>query len=147
MFKIVLSKPTFDAFDTDPDNLIFSSDYDTLKYETVVDAQMTVNNASYYDSDDAFPFGTIYYHRNVVEITHGLGYIPFFIVYQLEIPSAGRAIQLPLFFGDFLNFLAIGAYADATKIYILRQDGVLDGNTGSFTQDFVVRIFKNEINI
>ena len=76
--KIIIPKAGYSALDDlDPDNIIFSSDYDTLKYDTLGETSLTVNFADYYHSESSGPFDIVYYHRKVVEVTHNLGYVPF----------------------------------------------------------------------
>lgn len=68
--KIIVSKPGYDArTETNPDNLIFSSDYNTLKYYV----NGGVDIAVYVDTEGYYSF--------TKEIIHGLGYKPFFKTY------------------------------------------------------------------
>lgn len=71
MYKIRVSKPGYNALnETDIDKLVFSSDYNTLKY-SLANGSKTVNvvtsSSGYYNFQE--------------EITHGLGYKPFFKAY------------------------------------------------------------------
>src|SRR6266542_550448 len=67
MNKLIIAKSGFNALtETDPNNLIFSSDYNTLKY--YLSGNTTVNW-----TDDA--------GVSIVTVAHNLGYIPFFIAY------------------------------------------------------------------
>src|SRR3990167_760238 len=102
--KVVIAKPGFDALtETDPDNLIFSSDYNTLKYDTLGTTSLTINFADYYADEvvgDPIEIGHIYYHYKVVEVAHNLGYVPFFVGYFLDYPASGQDVQLPIYSAD-----------------------------------------------
>lgn len=146
--KLVISKPNYNVLtETSPDNIIFSSDYDTLKYSILGTTTLTVNFAEYYYSESAGPFGDNYYSRKVVTIAHNLGYIPFFVGYLLNYPSSGKDVQLPIYAADFTSFGAISCYADSTNIYFLYYASNLDVNSGSQTFDLKYRIFKNDLGI
>lgn len=69
-YKIKISKSGFNVLtETNPNNLRFSSDYNTLKYYL----NGTVNVDVYFDTEGYYSF--------TEEITHGLGYKPFFKCY------------------------------------------------------------------
>lgn len=145
--KIVIAKPGFNALtETDPDNLIFSSDYNTLKYDTLTSTSVTVDFTQYYHSEFS-GLDTIYYHRKVVTIAHGLSYIPFFVGYFLDYPASGQDVQLPIYAADFLSFAALQCYADETNIYFVYYSGLAGTNSGSTTYNVKYRIFKNRTNL
>ena len=69
-YKIKVSKVGYNVLtDDNPDHLIFSSDYNTLKYY----ANGSVNVEVYFNAEGYYSF--------TEEITHGLGYKPFFKAY------------------------------------------------------------------
>lgn len=149
-YKIKISKPTYNVFtEVDPDNLIFSSDYDTLKYYTTGDVNLEYDYEDYYYSEEFnIPFNyTMYYHRAEETYTHNLGYKPFFSVYLLDYPEADDAIQMPYYFGDFLSFSTINAYSDNSKLYFVYYAGIEGGNSGSISLDFRYRIFRNDTGL
>lgn len=142
--KIRFTKPTYNAItETDPNNIIFSSDYDTLKYLTQGLKTVTVNYASYYSSYlDAFAT-THYRHYETGEVTHSLGYTPYFAGYYLFTTSA---IQLPLAFADAFDFIYASVYADSSKLYFMIWFSNTS-NSGTVDIDFSYRIFKNDLGI
>lgn len=148
-FKTAITKEGIDYFDADsPDDFDYHSGFNTLKYETQGEAVVSVNRANYYHMDPgSFPiFPATYYHRVVGEITHGLGYVPYFAGYILDIPTVGRDIQAPFLFGDFVFFAKLSVYADATKLYFLVQFNS-DTNTGTVDFNFGYRLFKNDLGL
>jgi len=67
--KVIISKEGYDATsETDPDNLIFSSDYGTLKYYLNGNASIRIVG----DGSD---------QSSTTTINHALGYVPVFLVY------------------------------------------------------------------
>lgn len=145
--KIRIVKSGFNAItETDPDNIVFSSDYDTLKYATFGSTSLTVDYTLYYHSETPV-FDTIYYHRKVVEVTHSLGYVPFFIGYLEDYPASGQDVQLPIYGADAQSFAALQCYADTTKLYFVYYAGLANTNSGTATFNLKYRIFKNDLGI
>ncbi len=150
--KIVFSKPTYNAVtETDPDNLVFSSDYDTLKYETFGNITVESDKADYYYVDvGGGLFGEdVYYNRTVETVAHGLPYTPYITGYNINLfnpPLDDIVIQSPFAIGDFGFFVYLGVYADATYLYFLVQYNTLD-NSGTVDSHFNYRIFKNDTGL
>ena len=123
--KIVVAKPGFNALtETDPNNLIYSSDYDTLKYHSSGQAQVSVSGS---------PAETV--------VAHNLGYAPFFIAY-VDIFSPSGYSQVP---GDFISgtYTLANVYADATNITFRVDTNLATART--FT--FQYKIFRNRLGI
>jgi hypothetical protein len=148
--KIVISKPGFNVLtETNPNNLIFSSDYDTLKYHVSGSADVRLNS-------NAFP-GTV---RAEVQVTHDLGYSPFFIVFVNKF-AGGSANNYHLCPGQVLHaswnpnppptFLEIdtqaSAYADTTRLYlqVMRFQNYSQAYDNTF--NFRYFIFRNNTGI
>ena len=126
--KIVITKPGFNALtETDPNNMIYSSEYDTLKYH--ISGQKTVTAAGA-DAEET--------------VAHGLGYTPFFIAYNDSIAGSPgtKYNQVPgavLGIGTYSYCLA---YADATNIYFKIITNVFNGSI-----DFRYKVFRNRLGI
>ena len=135
--KIVITKPGFDALtETDPNNMIYSSEYDTLKYH--ISSTKTVTVAS--TGTGTTPTVT------TKSVAHGLGYAPFFIAYIDRIspgysicPAQLSGFQLP---STEIYFQA-SAYVDSTNIYFR----VLSLNSASGDFIFPYKIFRNRLGI
>jgi hypothetical protein len=130
--KIVITKPTYNALtETDPRNIIFSSDYDNLKY--YASGNTTVNGA---------------YGVTTVEVSHNLGYIPFFVAYvgQLEIDSAdeGDYCMIPYVFSTMGYFFHASVWADSSKFYFQIEHNI-DDTTIPMT--FYYKIFRNDLGL
>lgn len=126
--KIVIAKPGFDArMETNPNNLIFSSDYNTLKYYT--SGNVTVNW-----TDD----GNLY----TVTVAHNLGYIPFFIVY---IKDGTESAIVPENQQTIAGRNYRNVYADATNLIFAVQQNQLTGLSHSIT--FYYKIFRNNLGL
>lgn len=124
--KIVISKPTYNALtETNPDNLIFSSDYDSLKYYVEGTTDLVVAGA---DAE--------------TNITHSLGYIPFFIVYVNYVPLSTDYSTVPFYFADAGSYTHVNAYADTTKLYF-----TVKTNSASGTLTFKYKIFRNTLGL
>ena len=144
--KIVITKTGFNALtETNPDNMIYSSDYDTLKYDVVADVNLNFDYANYYFADTS-GFFDVYYFRFETTYTHGLGYIPNFTSYLKDFPNSGEGVQLPVRYADFQTALTVQSFADATKIYFVFQ-GRHPLNSGTGTLPLVVRVFKNDLGL
>lgn len=132
--KLVIAKPGYNALtETDPNNLVFSSDYDTLKYH--LSGEKTVNAPSN---------GTY-----VEEVTHGLGYVPFFIVYVDRFgPGSDLYSLCPGHFAGFtfpstVNYAHASAFADNNKLYFQ----VITDNSIAGDFRFVYKIFRNRTGL
>lgn len=144
---VAVSKPTKSITSTDPDDFIFHSDYDTLKYEVQGTITVYVNKANYYHYDPGSPpiIPPTYYHYGVGEVAHGLGYTPYFVGYLLEV-VAGITAQAPFAFGDAGFFAYLSVYADSNKLYFVVHFNSTS-NSGIVETDFSYRIFKNDLEL
>lgn len=129
---------------SDPNNLIFSSDYNTLKYDISGNITQTINYADYYDSGDIPPFGTWYYHRKETTVPHNLGYIPFFTAFVEGFGGAGKYNMCPGTFQDVLIYTYAQAYADDTNLYLVTEMRN-QFNSGNGSQDYIYKIFRNNL--
>jgi hypothetical protein len=145
MNKIIIAKTGFNVLtETDPNNLNFSSDYNTLKYYLSSGFTQSINFANFYNSESNPPFGTWYYHSKETVVAHNLGYVPFFVAYVKGFGGADKYNMCPGTFSDFLYFTYAQAYADSNNLYF-RTEIRNDSNSGSTTQDYIYKIFKNNL--
>lgn len=132
--KVIIAKSGYNAeTETNPDNLIFSSDYNTFKYDTSGNTTCTIPSS---ESDSS---------GEIVVATHNLGYIPFFIAYANDAPSyTTRYYALPYSFADFGAIDHRFIYATTTQI-IFRYEN----NGFPFNVDVAVyyKIFKNDLGL
>ena len=146
-YKIKISKPTFNVLtETAPDNLIFSSDYNTLKYYTSGDIAVVVNYANYYLVQEISPQGTFYKHRKEETVAHNLGYIPYFTSYIKGYAGPERYNMCPGTVADVVFYSYALSYADATNIYFaieMRNQT----SSGTIQWDFAYKVFKNKTNL
>lgn len=146
-YKIKISKPTFDVLtETAPDNLIFSSDYNTLKYYASGDIAIVVDYADYYLMEEVTPFGTFYRHRKEGTVAHGLGYIPYFTSYIEGYAGAGNYNMCPGTVADVVFYSYALSYADATNIYFVMEMRN-QTTSGTLQWDFAYKVFKNKLNL
>lgn len=143
--KIIVAKSGINVLTvTDPDDIIYSSDYDTLKYESTGEQVVSVDRADYYHHTPAsFPFPDFYFHRKVETLEHGLGYTPYFVGYGI---FATQTIQTPFYFGDVGFVEAQSVYADSTYLYFMVNYNT-SSNTGTDDFTFRYRIFKNDTGL
>lgn len=132
-YKFKISKSGYNVLtETNPDNLIYSSDYDTLKYYSSGNVTLEVNAGE---------------DEKETSITHSLGYIPVFIAYlELDFSvGSGYWSQVPYNFEDFSTRVNISASADTTKLYF----GAYNTNDvfASIDLNFHYKIFRNDTGL
>ena len=133
--KIIISKPSYNALtETNIDNIVFSSDYNTLKYYAQGTATVNV------------PASSGGYYNEQSNIYHGLGYKPFFKVYANWIGYSPVGIfYLPSL--DYSSYL--GAVVDDEYIYFVAAGyvDVFGGGMPEFTATFKYKLFKNNLGL
>ena len=133
--KIVLAKNTFNALaETDPNKLIYSSDYNTLKYYLSGNTSITISG----DGSDKI---------TTTEITHSLGYKPFFVAY-VNFFTQGSPTNLqysivPHYQNTLTTIRQAQAWVDSTKLYLQLRNK----SSSSYTAVFYYKIFKNNLNL
>ena len=128
--KIKVAKPGFNVLtETDPDNLIYSSDYDTLKYH----ASGSVNVKPLGSSLEA-------------TVAHGLGYIPYFTAYvdNFAGPAGVNYHMCPGKFDDVPGYIDADVYADSTNLYFKVHTDYLND---VITFNFRYFIFRNRLGL
>ena len=149
-YKAVITKPTKNALtETDPNDMIFSSDYNTLKYHLSGEKDVTLNYPDYYDTlVPPIPFPTYYLHKVVDStVVHGLGYIPFFVAYVNRFPGGTDKYHMcPGAFVDVYYYYFATAYADDDKLHFIIW-ARNESDTGTLTFNYKYKIFKNNLNI
>lgn len=130
--KLVIGKSGFNALtETNPSNLKFSSDFNTLKYSSVGNSSQIILNA-----DDGIIAG-----REI--ITHNLGYIPYVEVY---VSVNGGNYEYCPFSGAGARIGYLATYAITTTQLNLYAE--IDGKVSlDFTFDFKYFLFKNKLNL
>lgn len=132
--KIAISKDGIGVIgETDPNNLIYSSMFDTFKYNFQGNDTYTIPSS-----------GSPHTGEHVI-MTHNLGYVPFFVVFANDEPSfADRWYALPFSFADAFATDHRFVYATTTQI-IFRYE-----NTGfgiDIDIDFYFKIFTNDLGV
>lgn len=128
--KIVISKPGYSALvETNPDHLVFSSDYPTLKYfmEGFIDLNWSEGSTLW---DYALP--------------HNLGYIPFFLA-SVHVGGGSLYSLCPRNDHTAAGENYTNAYADSTYLHF--QKRVNQGLGRSGVERFYYKIFKNNLNL
>jgi hypothetical protein len=132
MNKISISKPGYGVGTvTDPNELIFSSDYNTLKYSISGTTAYTIGSGST--------------SGETVLVTHSLGYIPLFRVYANDSPSyPTRYYSLPFSFADAFATDHRFVYANGSQI-IFRYEN--SGFGIDIPINFAYKVFKNNLGL
>jgi hypothetical protein len=132
-FGLKIAKPGIDVLTTqEPFNLIFSSDYGTLKYFDKKTAQIT------FDANTGDIAGT-------ATLTHNLGYYPYVEVY------VSAYIGSPTGIYEYCPFFGSGATVQYSANYKITTTGItlyaeINGvSTSVWVFDFIVFIFKNNL--
>jgi len=140
-YKIVVSKPGYNVLtETDPDNLIFSSDYGTLKYHSSGSLTIVVSSTA-----------NVFYSLTN-NVLHNLGYLPFTVVFgnQPKIMTG----YAPL--GISYNFLDDGIgnawyrhlrfWVTSSRLYV-GAEGLRVVAGDSYTATFYYKIYRNDLNL
>lgn len=132
--RIVISKQGYDAeTETDVDNLIFSSDYNTLKYYVSGSASIHITSG-----------GGIYAEN--ITVTHDLGYKPFFVVYAIDDDSMSVVQPTGVFVQPTgLSYRLFMSSVTTTKLVL----SVYGNSSGSedYHVNFSYKIYRNNLNI
>lgn len=143
--KVIVSKLNYDAItETNPDNLIFSSDYNTLKYYKSGNISISLTLT---DGNIA---------QTSVTVAHDLGYKPLFIAYEYN-STTGKVAWLPYRTEEYhiipprsydYNRTYLNCYSDETNLTI-KLWGVRPTDSVPHTYTYVVyyKIFKNNLNL
>jgi hypothetical protein len=127
--KIIISKSNRNALtETDPNKLVFSSDYGSLKYYR--SGSIILNWV-----DD----GTLY----TKTVAHGLGYVPFFIAYVQFAGSTTLHAVTPDNQQTVAGRNYRNVYADKDNIIFAVQQS--QGTGLSHSIGFYYKIFKNDL--
>ena len=131
--KIAIAKAGFSGTTTNPDNLTFSSDYNTLKYYTQGSVTLTWGSAT----------GTVNAEGTV---NHNLGYNPFFVsFYRL---TGTTNCMVPYHFADAGYYGRRFCYTTTTDLIFRSEEGNAGGSVEpAGTAIFDYKIFKNNLNI
>jgi len=132
-YKLGISKSGYNVLtETNPNNLIFSSDYNTLKYYTSGSATITFTTSN--------RFGDGY--GKFTSITHNLGYYPYVEVYVSDwdgvFPVPIRRTGASVFYQHFV-------YVSTTTLYF----GIKYSSSfsGSKSCTYYYFIYKNNLNL
>jgi len=145
---IRVSKDNIDVLGTAgtaPNNLNYSSDYNTLKYYADGTLQIVVNRANSYGTAAAFPSGTAYYNIGYGTVTHNLGYYPFYTAF-VQSGTTGQWNMAPQFTGDSGFFSRHEAFAGTSKLEFQFHFNTTF-NSGFSTADFKYKIFRNNLGL
>ncbi len=130
--KVIIAKSGFNALtETDPNNLVFSSDYNTFKYEVSGSTSFVIPSSATAISGDV----SIY--------THDLDYYPLFFVYIKDDNfTPNRYYQLPYSFAD------AGVY-DHRFVFTTTSEIIFRYSNSGFASNVNVtvyyKIFKNNL--
>lgn len=125
-YKLSVSKENINVGTaTDPDDLNYSSDYDTLKYYKAGSIQLAYNGSNV--------SGTV---------SHGLGYVPFFTAYVNNLSPSNTWSMVPQTFSDFGAYLYLNAYANTANIYF-----TVETASAVNTATFYYKIFRNDTGL
>ena len=140
-YKIAISKPGYNVLtETDPNNLIFSSDYGTLKYFTSGSLTISVSVAA----------NTQYSVSN--SIVHNLGYLPFTIVFGNQPKSMTGYAPLGIeysFIDDGITniwFRRLRFWVTSSRLYV-GAEGLRVVAGDSYIATFYYKIYRNDLNL
>lgn len=120
---------------TDPDDLTYSSEYNTLKYHLGGTARLSISTVSAFGSTTAR--GTI---------NHSLGYYPYFILYVRNGVSGNFNPNGITDVGSGAATYISGYIGTASLVCFLTVESFLSP-LGAYTADFNYKIFRNDLNL
>lgn len=134
--KIIIAKEGFDAkTETDPNNLIFSSDYETLKYYASGSLSCTIASVPAMSSRVA-----------TSSYSHNLGYFPFHVCYVCPSSSTYYPSSY-VSFGSGANTF-ITTYVTTSQIFIyLRIENNTVSSISGLTAIGEYKIYKNNLGL
>jgi len=129
--KIIVAKTGYSALtETDPDNLRFSSDYNTLKYYASGSTSIRIVG----DGSD---------QTTEASLSHGLGYVPYFVVF-VSIPNWGDDYGYAPFRENTLAInVNVNGFATSSHLYFRFQNH----SNNDYTAYFYYKIYKNKTNL
>ena len=136
--KIIVSKPTYNALtETNPNNLIFSSDYNTLKYYMSGSFSIDID----LDADETA--------NEISLVAHNLGFTPFFTVFVKHqtnwIPMCEYYVTAGYGFGNGV-YRAFTTWVTNSNLYV-KVFSDADGIPDSYTAYFKYKIFRNNLGL
>jgi len=129
---MIVTKTGFNALtETDPTNMAFSSDYNTLKYSTTGTDTLSIDTDIYQGSTSS-------------SIAHGLGYIPYVEVYVSV--DGGNYQYCPFWASGASLFYSASYIIDDTNLILYAQ---ATGGVAVIQKDFDFKyfIFKNKLGL
>lgn len=131
--KMNVTKPGFDVLtETDPDNITFSSDYSTLKYD--VSGTIAVN----------YTQGTGGFTQWDASVPHNLPYKPFFMAF-VDTQNSGTYVIAPYRQRVLTRLEDFHCYADGTNIGFTVGQYSAGGVGTARTAVFRYFIFRNNL--
>ena len=101
---LIIAKPGFDARTADVKDQIFNSHHNSLKIWMTGNAAITVPSGDFQTAS--------------IDVAHGLGYSPFYLVYFKLVNSNKLWLQSSLDTEDISDFVSGSAYANATNLHM-----------------------------
>lgn len=140
-FRIVVSKTGFNALtETNPDNLVFSSEYNTLKYS--ISGSLSINVSA--------SANTFYVQRN--SVSHGLGFLPFHVTYANQPKSMTGYSPVGVTFSwidDGVGttwYRHLRSWVTSTHLWVAAE-GLREMASESYTATFYYKIYRNRLDI
>lgn len=127
-YKLKIAKSDYNALtETNPNNLVFSSDYNTLKYSTSGSVSIDLSTGTEFE----------------VTVPHNLGYKPVFFAYHRWDTGDYSYVLMDRSWADAGYFIHVHVFVDNNNlIFKVRQD-----STRSMTGTIKYKIFKNSLGL
>ncbi len=136
--KIIVSKSGFNVLtETDPNNLVYSSAYNTLKYFLSGSLTCVVNVSA----------NTPYSITN--SVAHNLGYLPFYLTFANQPAFVGyQPVGVLLASGTFGTGTGkqrrLSSWVTSTHLFV-KASGLDEADPVSYTATFFYKIFLNRL--
>lgn len=124
------------------DNLVFTSEKNTLKYYTQGSYTLNYDWSQYYGTYN-FLGQTFYKHEYIGSISHNLGYCPYFDAY---VKKGNYYYKTPFLFVDAGYYYLNQVFVDTSKIYFMSR--IFNTYSSGYDSDtFYYKIFKNNLGL
>jgi len=137
--KIRVSKPGYNVLtEATLDNIIYDSEYDTLKYHASGLLSIVINEAA---ANPPYEYVTF--------VNHDLGYYPFFEVFVKHLTNwqmIGSSYVTAGYGSGSGVFRKFEAFCTTTRLYV-KVRGDTDGVADSYTADFRYKIYRNNLGL
>lgn len=133
--RLVIAKTGYNALtETNPNNIVFDSQFKTMKYSLEGDVTVNIPGAAY----------PAVYETTLV--THNLGYYPFFQCFGHDTTAPGFTYMMPINFADAGFERYDSVYATTTALIFRSEvNSIYGGSSGAYSLKIFYKIYSYDL--